>query len=108
MTMPNQTPKEESWKTRLPNVFDYSETFPSEGKYYVSALSDMEAFIETEITLAVQTERERIKKEITGLELLNLNSETYVGLGDALWVCDSQEERDAFTNAISLTPPIIE
>ena len=57
------------------------------------------------LTRAIQTakrqERVRIKKEITGCELLNLNSEIYIGLGDALWVCDSQEERDAFTKALT-------
>ena len=48
-------------------------------------------------------ERERIKKEITEQTLLNNDDDTFVKLSEALWVCDSKEDRDRFIQA--LTPP---
>lgn len=48
-------------------------------------------------------ERERIKKEIMQQTMLNDGSDTFVKLGEALWVCDSIEDRKAFMKA--LTPP---
>ena len=50
-----------------------------------------------------EEERERIKKEICSLTLLNDGNDVFVKLGEALWVCDTKEDRDKFTQA--LTPP---
>ena len=53
---------------------------------------------------AVRAERERIKKEITEQTLLNDGDNTFVKLGEALWVCDSKEERAAFMKALAPLP----
>jgi hypothetical protein len=53
---------------------------------------------------AVRVERERIKKEITEQTLLNDGDNTFVKLGEALWVCDSKKERAAFMKALTPLP----
>ena len=53
---------------------------------------------------AVRVERESIKKEITEQTLLNNGDDTFVNLGEALWVCDSKEERAAFMEALTPLP----
>ena len=55
------------------------------------------------IDTVLREERKRIKKEIFSLTLLNDGRDNYVNLGEALWVCDSKEDREAFTEKISLT-----
>ena len=49
----------------------------------------------------VRDERERIKRELTELSLLNNGSDVFVNLGEALWVCDSEEDRKVFTKALT-------
>ena len=77
---------------------------------YSGVYDDVKAFIrdllaakDREREEAVKVERERIKKEIVSLTLLNDGSDNFVNLSEALWVCDSKEDRDRFTQA--LTPP---
>ena len=58
---------------------------------------------EEAVAEARREERERIKKEIMQQTMLNDGSDTFVKLGEALWVCDSIEDRITFMKA--LTPP---
>ena len=51
--------------------------------------------------------RAGIKKELTEQELLNDGSDVYIKLADALWVCDSEKERDKFTNTLTEAQTII-
>lgn len=50
-----------------------------------------------------EEERERIKKEIMQQTMLNDGTDTFVKLGEALWVCDSREDREAFLQTITPT-----
>jgi len=68
---------------------------------------DCIGFITTLLTAereaGAREDRERIKKEITEQTLFNNDDDTFVKLSEALWVCDSKEDRDRFIQA--LTPP---
>jgi len=57
------------------------------------------------IDTVLEKERWRIKKEIVQQTLLNEGNDTFVNLGEALWVCDSKEEREVFLKALDKTPP---
>ena len=72
---------------------------------YTFVLSDdsWDVILQATIDTVIEGERKRIKKEITNQTLLNNGDDTFVKLGEALWVCDSKEERAAFMKA--LTPP---
>lgn len=45
--------------------------------------------------------REEIKREIMQQTMLNDGTDTFVMLGEALWVCDSVEDRKSFTQALT-------
>ena len=64
----------------------------------------LHSYAQTVAEEAVRAERERIKKEITEQTLLNDGDNTFVKLGEALWVCDSKEERAAFMKALTPLP----
>jgi len=61
--------------------------------------------IKDTIDTVLEKERWRIKKEIVQQTLLNEGNDTFVNLGEALWVCDSKEEREVFLKALDKTPP---
>ena len=62
--------------------------------------SNFEA-IEQALLTAEKRVREEIKKEITEQTLLNDGDDTFVKLGEALWVCDCKEDRKKFFEALT-------